>query len=324
MLFKKIETNIKNIIEKKLKIILGLSGGPDSIFLFHFLKYLHDQNKITLIAAHLDHGWRKESIEDVKFCQSLCNKNNIPLIHEHANNLCANLKFNGSKEELGRKLRRTFFENVLKKEKADFVALGHHQQDQQETFFWRIIRGSSLCGLTCMKKTDSFYIRPLLNINKQEILNYLEENKIKYLIDKTNNSDCFLRNRIRKYVLPAIQKADDRFNAKFESTIKHLQEEELFLKKLTHNSFETVFTKKLKAEQLLYCGNLKSFLNIDKVLQKRILIYWLNKEKVTFSASDKYFNEILRFLSNTRGGSHQLYLSWKLNKKKNLFWIEKN
>lgn len=324
MLFTKINNNIKYLFEKKLKIILGLSGGPDSVFLFHFLKYLHDQNKITLIAAHLDHGWRKESIEDVKFCQSLCDCNNIPFVHEHANNLCVNLKLNGSKEELGRNLRRIFFESILKKEKAVFVALGHHQQDQQETFFWRIIRGSSLCGLTCMKKLDSFYIRPLLNISKQEILDYLEKHKIKYLIDKTNNSDCFLRNRIRKYVLPAIQKVDERFNTKFESTLKHLQEEELFLKRLTNDSFETVFTKKLKTEKLLSCGNLKSFLNLDKVLQKRILIFWLNKEKVTFSASDKYFNEILRFLSNPRGGSHQLSLSWKLTKKKNLFWIEKN
>ena len=113
MIFNKIEENIKQILEQKPKIVLGLSGGPDSVFLFHFLKKLHDENKIILIAAHLDHNWRNESAQDAKFCEQLCKQYGIKLFAEHASNLCSNLKFNGSKEELGRKLRRIFLENVL-------------------------------------------------------------------------------------------------------------------------------------------------------------------------------------------------------------------
>ena len=316
MIFKTIENNIKHILSSKPKILLGFSGGPDSVFLFYFLKKLHEDNKIELICTHLDHGWRKESFEDVKYCSNLCKKYKIALITGHAKDLCLNLKFNGSQEEIGRKLRRHFFEQTLKEQNANFIALAHHLQDQQETFFWRIIRGTTLSGLTCMKQINSPYIRPILNISKQEILEYLTTNKIDYLQDSTNLSDKYLRNRIRKNVLPAMQKCDERFNQKFESTLKHLQEEDDFLQKLTQQAFETVFTEKK--------GNLKDFLELDLVLQKRLIIFWLTQENVQFTPSENYLNEILRFLKNPRGGSHKLSTSWKLFKKKNLFGIEKN
>lgn len=319
MIFEKIKTDIKHILTKKPKILLGLSGGPDSVFLFHFLKKLHKENKIELIAAHLDHGWRKESANDANFCANLCNEYETPLFTAHANNLVSDFKFNGSKEELGRKLRRTFLENTAKEQNADFIALAHHLQDQQETFFWRIIRGSTLSGLTCMKQLDNQYLRPLLNISKTEILNYLDQNKIEYLIDKTNTSDNYLRNRIRKYVLPAMQKCDERFDQKFESSLKHLQEEETFLKRITQQIFEQVFKQN---KTLGFVGNLKTFQELDIVLQKRTIMFWLITENICFSPSESYLNEILRFLSTENGGNHQLGQSWRLCKKKKHFWIE--
>ena len=319
MIFNKIEENIKQNITQKPKIVLGLSGGPDSVFLFHFLKKLHNENKITLIAAHLDHGWRKESEKDAKFCEQLCKQHGIEFISEHTNNLCLNSKFNGSKEEMGRNLRRIFLENILKDQNANLIALAHHLQDQQETFFWRIIRGCSLTGLTCMKQIDLPYLRPLLNINKQEILDYLHKNKIEYLQDETNSSEAYLRNRIRKYVLPAMQKSDSRFDSKFKSTLQHLQEEEIFLKNLTEEAFQKVFAE----HGTKTSGNLLEFLKQNNVLQKRLIIYWLCKQKAVFNSSESYLQEILRFFKNGRGGCHQLGNNWELCKKKNSFWINK-
>lgn len=320
MIFNKLEEEINQILIKKPKIVLGLSGGPDSVFLFHFLKNLANKNKIEFIAALLDHEWRKESKDDLVFCENLCKKNNIILFSTTATKLCTNFKSNGSKEELGRKLRRFFLEDILKKENADFIALAHHLQDQEETFFWRIIRGTTLAGITCMKKIDHPYLRPLLNINKQEILDYLNSNNIEYILDKTNTSDKFLRNRIRKYVLPALKKCDDRFDKKFKSTFRHLQKENLFLNQITKESFNMIFKKTLKNDN--FVGNLKSFLNKEKVLQKRILIYWLIKQKIQFNPSESFLDESLRFLNSQNGGSHQLSNSWKLHKKKNFFWIK--
>lgn len=319
MLFEKIEKNLQNILDQKPKIILGFSGGPDSTFLFHFLKTLHEQNKIELIAAHLDHGWRTESAKDAEFCLKLCKKYEIQIFVGHAQDLCANLKFNGSKEEIGRKLRRNFFENLLKEQKADYIALAQHLQDQQETFFWRIIRGCTLSGLTGMKQINMPYIRPLLNITKKEILDYLHTNNIKYLTDHTNLSDAYLRNRIRKYILPAAQKCDNRFDQKFQSTLKHLQEEDFFLQNLTEKEFEKIFSKDSK--KACFIGQLDEFKKLNIVLQKRILILWFIKEKINFVLSENYLNEALRFLSSKRGGSHKLNPKWGLIKKKNQFWI---
>lgn len=320
MFLEKIKDNLKEILINKPKIILGLSGGPDSVFLLIFLKKLEEENIIELACAHLDHGWRQESTKDVKFCQNLCKKLKIKLIAEHAKDLCLNLKFNGSKEEMGRYLRRTFFENLLKELNFNYIALAHQLDDQQETFFYRIIRGTTLTGLTGIKNLDKPYIRPILNVTKQEILDYLNQNNIKYLIDYTNLSDNFLRNRIRKYVIPAINKCDSRFNQKFSSTLKLLQEEEIFLKNLTQEIFNKIFTLKNNA----FTGNLKDFLNLDLVLQKRLLIYWLIKENLNFNLSEKYLKEILRFLKQKSGGIHQISINWAINKKQNLFWINKS
>ena len=334
MPFNKIKTYIKQNIDPYLpipifnnknvkipKIIIGLSGGPDSLFLFYFLKHLEQENFIILIAAHLNHGWRTESSHDAQFCKKLCNNHNVPIIITHAKNLKEKPKFNGSKEEIGRKLRQAFFTKTLKEQNADYVALAHHQQDQQETFFLRLIRGCSLSGLTSIKPVNNFYIHPLLSTSKKTILNYLQKNNITFFTDPTNESDLYLRNRIRKYIIPALKKCDLRFNKKFETSLNQLQKEELFLQTITNQTFENIFNSSLN-EQLI--GKRKNFIELDSILQKRILILWHKKEFVPFTPSTSYLNEIIRFLSSSNGGIHQINVKWAIKKKNNLFWIVKN
>jgi len=316
--------NIKSSLEKLIlpyknpRIILGLSGGPDSTALFHILKELEKAGQIKLIAAHLNHGWREEAIDDEKFCRSLCEKHKILLEVEDADEAGMIFKLNGSKEELGRNLRRHFFKKLLKKHNAQFIALAHHLQDQQETFFLRMIRGTTLSGLTCMKEKDGIYIRPFLNNSKKEILEFLHQNNFDYIQDASNDSNKHLRNRIRKELITAIEKCDDRFNKKFKDTLLQLQKEDLFLEKLTEESFNKVFSKENPQT-----GCLKIFLNLDSVLQHRLLIFWLCKENVEFKASSSFLNELMKFLTSPRGGTHDLHLTWKITKKSNRFWIEK-
>jgi tRNA(Ile)-lysidine synthase len=320
MIFEKLEKTNNSLFLNKPKVILGLSGGPDSIFLFEFLKKLHKEGKINLICTHLDHEWRKESGDDLLFCKNLCKKYNIKFIGKKASQLNKNIKYNGSKEEQARNLRHTLFKEVLKSEEADYIALAHHLNDQQETFIWRIIRGTTLSGLTCMKKVNKPYIRPLLDLEKKEILNYLDKNKIEYLKDYTNYSDNYLRNRIRKYVIPNLEKVDPRFNKKFASTLSFLQEEDEFLNQLTEKHFNLIFKKSENKQKLI--GNLNEFKTLDKVLQKRILINLFSKQNLKFNLSNNYLNEILRFLNNPRGGSHNISDFFKINKKQNNFWVE--
>src|SRR3990167_462563 len=154
-------------------IILGLSGGSDSVALLHLLAQKKNKFKYNLLAAHLDHEWRTNSKQDVLFCQELCNKLDLKLIYEQASNLNYKPKITGSKEDLGRQFRLYFFNKVAQDYQAKYIILAHHLDDQIETFMIRLIRGSTITGLSCMQTQTVIYLRPLLDISKSEILNYL-------------------------------------------------------------------------------------------------------------------------------------------------------
>src|SRR5579872_4562008 len=238
-LFQRINSYISqhNLIPPNSTIILGLSGGPDSVFLAHLLADMQKKGLCTVIAAHLDHQWRTDSANDVQFCQALAEQLGITFVSTSIDNLSLSVKFNGSKEEMGRRMRRHFFEQVKNEHEAHAIALAHHADDQQETFFIRLLRGASLTGLTGMKPHHGDYIRPLLEISKAEILDYLTAHQITYLIDPTNESDAYLRNRIRNTVIPALTATDNRFSANFMATLHRLQETEEFLDHLTELFF---------------------------------------------------------------------------------------
>lgn len=307
-------------ISRTPKIILGLSGGPDSVFLLHVLHNLQKNDAVTFIAVHLDHQWRKESWRDVDFCKNLCDFLKVEFIAFKANDLNLNIKSNGSAEEIGRKMRRFVFTQALKEQQADFIALAHHLQDQQETFFLRLLRGASLSGLCCMNPFDGLYIRPLLAVDKKQIFEYLDSNQIKYLIDPTNVSQNYLRNRIRINVIPALKQCDMRFDQKFQSTVGQLRAEDDFLKLLSEKEFNKIFTK--KNTDKTWKGSLKKFRELHSVFARRVVLYWLIQEKVSFRLSSKYFDEIYKFLISDRGGKHQIGCDWGIIKKQNSFWLE--
>lgn len=305
-----------NLIPPNSKIILGLSGGPDSVFLAHVLADLQKKGLCTVVAAHLDHQWRIDSANDVQFCQALAKKLEIGFVSSSLDKLSLSLKFNGSKEELGRRVRRHFFEQLKKEQNADAIALAHHADDQQETFFIRLLRGASLTGLTGMKPRHGHYIRPLLCISKGEILTYLNTHGIQYLIDPTNSCDSFLRNRIRNNVIPALTASDPRFPTNFATTLTRLQDTEQYLTHLTHETFHI-----LNSPSGI---DLNKFLNIHPVMQQRIILHWLCQENVPFPPSEAFFGEILRFLDRPEPGTHQIHQVWSLVKDDGSARIIKN
>jgi tRNA(Ile)-lysidine synthase len=300
-------------------IIVGLSGGPDSVFLLHFLVHLQKEHNLNIIAAHLDHGWRPESAHDVTFCKKVAAELGVTFLHAHAGDLNLQIPYNGSKEEVGRKLRRHFFEHLARQHNATGIALAHHADDQQETFFIRLMRGATLTGLTGMKPKDGLYIRPLLELHKQEILEYLHISGIEYIIDSTNNAPAFLRNRIRAQVLPALKATDDRFEQNFKSTVDKLQQTEHFLENLTTTMLEQI--KVPHANQAVL--DLTKWRALDDLLQQRVIIQLLCDEQLPFVLSDAFVQEIVRFLASPRGGQHMLNEKWAVVKKSQRAFIQR-
>jgi tRNA(Ile)-lysidine synthase len=321
-MFKHIEHFIvkNNLIKPGDKIVVGLSGGPDSVFLLHFLASLQKTHNITLVAAHLNHEWRTEAHQEQQDCQKLAEQLGIPFVTTTRSELSIQHKHNGSQEEYGRKMRRHFLEKVLHEHNANSIALAHHAQDQEETFFIRLIRGSSLTGLTAIKPKNGLYIRPLLETHKTDILNWLHTNNIAYAIDKTNESSDYLRNRIRLNVLPALRTCDERFEANFISTLNRLKATEQLLERLTQKTFDEV--SYLENNQRVI--NITQLLATDPALHHRLLLHWLISEQVSFPTTQAFFDEILRFLKSTQGGEHAIHQQWSLIKKqKNVFLMKK-
>lgn len=302
--------NSPHLISKNDCIIVGLSGGPDSVYLLHALAALRETHNLTLIAAHLNHETRKESDADEQFCRDLCAKLNVPFISKSLSQFSPTLAKKGSPEALWRVARRTFFASVAAEHGAEKIALGHHRDDQVETFFIRLIRGSSLAGLTCMKLQEGPYIRPLLSLSKADIVRALTAHSISYLQDSSNKSDAFLRNRIRNKAIPALAACDERFSQNVTATMARLADADAILQQCAQD----YLTQTDDGTQL----NLESFLQAPSALQHYVITAWLKSAQVAFTPSQGFFDEIIRFLAQPGTGQHALHQNWCVAKKKNM------
>ncbi len=306
-----------NLLKPHTTVVVGLSGGPDSVCLLHILFTLKDQYHLKLIAAHLDHEWRKESHEDALFCADFAEQLGIPFVSTKASSITLEKVPQGSQEELGRMLRRCFLESVAQEYGAQAIALGHHYDDQQETFFIRFIRGASIAGLASMRPKAGMYIRPLLSVTKAQILEYLKEHNLAYKEDYTNMLESYLRNRIRHILLPALRQCDKRFDTTFLSTLKNIQETDDFLENCAQKAFDTMAHMR---EGRLWLDKEK-FFSFDPFLYPRILVLWLCRANVPFTPTNPFFNEIIRFLHRPGPGSHRMHPTWSLVKDKQFISI---
>lgn len=181
------------------KICVAVSGGKDSMALLHYL-FLHGKEYgITLSALNCDHKIRGESARDSAFVKEWCLSRNIPLTFFEWN-------YAGAKTETSARLwRLECYAAVLKKD-ADLIATAHHQNDNAETVLFNLARGSALAGVTGITDSDKI-IHPLISVSRSEIDEYIAENAIEFVQDETNFSDDYTRNKIRRHVLPELEKA---------------------------------------------------------------------------------------------------------------------
>ncbi len=306
------------LIERNNVIIIGLSGGPDSVFLMHILIALQKNYNLTLIAAHLNHEWRTEAASEEEMCRNLAAQHNIPFISAKLSSLPQNKKYNGSKEEFARNMRRQFLENVAREHNANSIALGHHAQDQQETFFIRLIRGTSLAGLTGMEPRAGLYIRPFLETNKSDILQWLSENNITYAHDISNESPHYLRNRIRSTVLPALEQCDERWNNNFLTTLNRLKQDDALLDEIAKTTLNNMLS--VTHEQRVL--NALQFASTHPSLHHRIIMQWLIQNNVPFPTTSAFLDEIIRFICSPNGGTHAIHEEWSIVKKQNNVFIK--
>jgi tRNA(Ile)-lysidine synthase len=221
-MLKKVKEAVRRyrLIEPGEKIVVGVSGGPDSVALLYCLYALSRQLRLNLHVAHLDHGLRRGSVADARFVQALAVKLNLPFSSARAR-----ISRRGSIEEAARQARLDFFFRVAKKIKAKKIALGHNLDDQAETVLMRVLRGSGLLGLSSILPKREILgftvIRPLLEVRRKDIEAYLKRKKIRPRRDISNSWDIYLRNKIRNRLLPLLEKD---YNPGIRQALKNLAE----------------------------------------------------------------------------------------------------
>jgi len=210
-----------NLIENNDNIVVGFSGGPDSVFLVEMLKKLQCFFNFKIYLVHINHLLRGED-SDENFSFEYAKKNNLEIFIKRIPVKEIAKEIGKTLEEVGREERYKFFSEIYEKVGANKIATAHNKDDQIETFLFRLTRGTSLEGLEGIKTKNNNIIRPISEIYKKDILEYLNKNEIQYKIDKTNFENEFTRNSIRLDLIPFIE---ERYNIKFKDKIFSLIEE---------------------------------------------------------------------------------------------------
>ncbi|MFV0313746.1 MAG: tRNA lysidine(34) synthetase TilS [Anaerotignum sp.] len=254
-----------NMCPEGIHIVVGISGGADSVVLLHVLKGFAKKRRLKLTAVHVHHGLRgKEADADKEFVEALCRLWEIPCkIYEFCVEQEAKKRGIGT-EEAGRLLRYEVFE---KERKGGLIAVAHNQNDQAETVLMRLCRGAGVAGLAGIRPIRECIIRPLLFCTRKEIEAYCEENNLSFRQDSTNFQDIYTRNRIRNQVLPLLEESYSRATEHIAQTAKILADEEAYLQEGAQRAFQEAL-KELKEERV--CLDVTALLGMHKVIRRRI------------------------------------------------------
>ncbi|MDR4888524.1 tRNA lysidine(34) synthetase TilS [Fredinandcohnia sp. QZ13] len=288
------------LIKKGSTIIVGVSGGPDSLALLHYL--FHHYKEVTLIAAHVDHMFRgKESEEDLLYVKDFCESFQIPFESIQIDVTSYKKEHGLSSQVAAREVRYEFFNEVMQKHKADYLALGHHGDDQIESILMRLVRGSKGIGYAGMQIKRPFscgeIIRPFLSVTKADIEEYCREWRLSPRRDPSNEKDDYTRNRFRHHVLPFLKQENPAVHEHFLQFNQYMTEDNEVLDELTIEKMNKVMKRNEDNEIEI---EIPPLLAMPKSLQRRgiqLILNYLYKE-LPPSLSAVHIDNLLTFLAN--------------------------
>jgi len=259
------------------RVLISISGGPDSTFLTFVLNMLKEAYGLKLFAFHLDHLTRNgQSSKDAEFVEGLCKDFDIKLFASSvdARQWCRQNKL--SFQEGARKLRLHLLEQAADKCKADRIATGHNADDNVETFFMHLARGAGLRGLSGIRPVNLKFIRPLIRTPRKDIIRYLEANRISYCTDKTNLENTYFRNKIRNMVMPFLkEKFSGSFDKQLLKSIEFIRQDNDLISDLAEKEFKKTASLKSNSatgEIFLVKLSLAHLEKIHPALVKRIIL----------------------------------------------------
>ena len=283
MIFHKVEQYVakRNMIQKGDKLVVGVSGGPDSICLLFVLMELQKKLAFEMVVVHVNHGLRGESADaDEAYVRKVCKEHGITceVYRENVDLIAKERK--QSTEEAGRDVRREAFGHTMEKHGGTKIALAHHMNDSVETFFMNLARGTGIQGMGGIRPIAGVYIRPLLCLERREIEEFLREKNIPYCTDSTNEEDDYTRNRLRNHVIPYLEKeVNARTVAHIGETMSQLQELQIFLQEQTEIYYKQCVKQHEKGYILLENSFFEVPVSLRPFIIKRVLVQICQKEK---------------------------------------------
>lgn len=297
-----------NLIEKGDKLVLGVSGGPDSIAMLNILNDIRNDRNLHLefdiIVAHVNHMIREEAKDDETFVREFCEKIDVPFYSKSIDvQKIANNNKIGT-EEAGRNARYNFFDEILTKTNSNKIAIAHNKNDKVETMIMNMLRGSGIAGLKGIEPIkDSKYIRPLIECERYEIEQYCKENSIDARIDKTNFENIYTRNKVRNIVIPYIKQ---EFNPNIIKTMDRLSELVKEENEYLENTVKKIYNELIIEEkEKQFVMDLKGFNKQEKVIKARLLLYTISRLLGSTNGIEKiHIEDVIKLCENNIGNKY--------------------
>ena len=299
-------------------IVVGVSAGPDSMGLLHILLKLRKKIAFKIIVAHVNHNLRVESKEEAEFLEKYCKDNDVLFEYMKIDKYGDDNFHNEA-----RNIRYAFYHKLISKYHANYLMTVHHGDDLMETILMRMVRGSSLKGYSGFSSIVDMgnyqIVRPLIVVTKDDLLHYVEKNKVPYRVDKSNFKDKYNRNRYRKYVLPFLKEEDPLVHEKFIKFSNTLMEYDNYINSVMLANIDKVYQDGIV--------NIREFLKLSSLIQKRVVDYLFEKiySDDLLLINDKH-QELFFNLVNSKKSSMQFNLpnDYLLIKSYDKIYFKKN
>ncbi|MCX8021774.1 MAG: tRNA lysidine(34) synthetase TilS [Syntrophorhabdaceae bacterium] len=285
------------LIQKKERVLVCVSGGIDSTALLFALNEISKILDFTIGIAHVNHGLRGyESDRDEKFVEELAVRLSLPFftskfdVREYAKRKGISL------QHAGREIRYDFFEKIAQSHNFDRIAIGHNGDDQVETFFLRVLKGTGIKGLSAIPIKRGKIIRPFLHIYRSEIEAYVRENRIDYVHDSSNDKLHYERNYIRKEIIPRIE----AFNVRAKEKVLNILEEVAAINEMFDNKADEFIARELRYNGDDIYFSLSSFKGIDEEVRFRVTIKTLERMGVDLIPLREHMRQIKNVMTGDR------------------------
>jgi tRNA(Ile)-lysidine synthase len=286
-------------------ILVGLSGGADSVCLLTMLNHMKTEYELTVSAAYIEHGFRPaETPTEIAFCRELCSKLDVTFVTREIDPSTYAKKEGLNRQEASRELRYKSLKEIAAEKGCNRIALAHNADDQAETVLMRLIRGSGSLGLTGIPPVRKPFIRPLIRVSRMEIEEYLKNEGSEYVTDSSNMKDDYLRNRLRHHLIPEIKKINPDFVDTVTRTTDIIMEEDRYFEIQVTKTLMKLISRKSDTTIELFIMPMES---LDKALLRRVLRRAVAETRGLRRLGLVHIEDLIRLVKYGRSGD-RLYL----------------